>query len=176
MKKVAIIIASKDFRDEEYFIPKQILEDNKITVKTVSDKPKALGRFGGEAEADILIDNLDIDSFDAIIFVGGQGAVELLDNQTSYDLIKGAVESDKIIGAICIAPTILANAGTLKGKKATVWSSGMDKSAIDIIRLNGGSYEKKAVVIDGNIVTGENAESAEEFGNAIVQMLTKDSI
>jgi protease I len=174
MKKVAIIIASENFRDEEYFITKEVIEKKGIRVETVCDRTKAIGRFGGEAEADILINDLNIDNFDAIVFAGGSGAVKLLDNELSYDIARKALIMGKILAAICIAPTILAKAGVLKGKKATVWSSDMDKSAIKIIQLNDGIYERKSIVKDGNIITGENAEFAQEFGEAIVEELTKN--
>jgi protease I len=174
MKKVAIIIASENFRDEEYFITKEVLEKKGISVKTVCNKTKAIGKFGGEAKADILINDFNVDDFDAVIFAGGNGAVKLLDNELSYGIIRRAMITKKIIAAICIAPTILAKAGILKNKRVTVWSNDMDKSAIKIIQLNDGIYERKnAIVKDGNIITAENAEFAEEFGEAIADELTK---
>jgi len=175
MKKVAIIIASENFRDEEYFITKEVLEKNGIHVKTVCDKINAIGKFGGEAKADILINDLNIDDFDAIIFAGGSGAPKLLDNELSYDIARKTTLTKKLLAAICIAPTILARAGILQGKRATVWSTDMDKSAIKIIQQNDGIYERKAIVKDGNIITGENAEFAQEFGEAIAEELTKGS-
>jgi len=173
MKKAIMIIASKDFRDEEYFITKEVLEKGGIHIKTASDKCQAVGKFGGEAKADFLVNDLNIDEFDAVIFPGGQGAVELLDNELSYSIIQKALNKGKIVAAICIAPTILAKAGILRGKRATVWSNSLDKSAINILRENDAKYERKEVVIDGNIVTGENAEFSQEFGEAILKELTK---
>ena len=173
MKKAALIIASENFRDEEYFITKEVLEKNGISVTTVCDKTKAIGKFGGEAFADLLIDDLNIDDFDAIIFAGGQGAVKLLDNEMTYLILRKAMIMKKLIAAICIAPTILAKSGILKDRKATVWSTDMDKSAIRILQLNDGIYERKSIVKDGNIITAENAEYAQEFGEAIVAELTK---
>lgn len=173
MKKVVMIIASENFRDEEYFITKEILEKGGILVKTACDKEKAIGKFGGEAKVDILINNLDINKFNAIILVGGQGAVTFLNNELTYSIINKAEEKGKLIAAICIAPTILAQAGVLKGKKATVWSNPLDYSAINILKENGAIYEKNEVVIDENIITGENVESAKDFGKAILEWLTK---
>ena len=37
-KKIAMIVAFKDFRDEEYFVPKEILETAGAEVKTASNK------------------------------------------------------------------------------------------------------------------------------------------
>lgn len=171
--KVSIIIASKDFRDEEYFITKEILESKEIIVKTFSDKKEAIGKFGGEAKVDNLIENLKVNDFDAIVFVGGSGAIELLDNDVSYNICKSSIEEGKILAAICISPVILAKSGVLKNKKATVWSSSLDKSAIKILKDNGVLYEKGPVIVDQNIITGENAESVEEFSNALIKSLTK---
>lgn len=172
MKKVAIIVAFKDFRDEEYFITKEVLENKGIKTKTFSNqKGTAVGRFGGEVEIKETINNIDVDSFDAIVFVGGSGAVEFLDNNISYNIIRKA--KDKIVGAICIAPIILAKAGILKNKKCTVWSSNMDKSAIKTIKENGGVYKSEQVVVDGNIITGENNEASKLFGQSIANILTK---
>lgn len=171
--KVSIIIASKDFRDEEYFITKEILESKEIIVKTFSDKKEAIGKFGGEAKVDNLIENLKVNDFDATVFVGGSGAIELLDNDVSYNICKSSIEEGKILAAICISPVILAKSGVLKNKKATVWSSNLDKSAIKILKDNGVLYEKGPVIVDQNIITGENAESVEEFSNALIKSLTK---
>lgn len=173
MKKAAIIIASENFRDEEYFVTKEVLEKNGIYVTTVCDKTKAIGKFGGEAFADLLIDDLNVDDFDAIILAGGLGAVKLLDNEMTYAILKKAVIKKKLIAAICIAPTLLANAGILENKRATVWSTDLDKSAIRILQLSDAIYERKSIVEDGNIITAENAEYAQEFGEAIVNKLTK---
>jgi protease I len=172
-KKVAIIIASKDFRDEEYFITKETLENNNIKVMTVCDEKNAIGRLGGEAIADIIIDKLNINDFDGIIFAGGGGALEKLDNQVSYDICKECIEKGKILAAICISPVILANAGVLKGVNATVWSSNMDKSPIAHIEERGASYEEKSVIVDKNIITGRNPEASKEFGETISKTLTK---
>ena len=172
MKKALLIIANRDFRDEEYFIPKQILEDNGIKTKTASnEKGTAIGRFGGEAEIDLSLSEVNVNDFDAIVFVGGSGATELLDNEISYNLAKEASKS-KILAAICIAPVILANAGVLDKRKCTVWSSDVDKSAVKIIKQKGGEYIKNGIIIDQNIITGENADFAELFGKAILKALT----
>ncbi|MFA5086471.1 MAG: DJ-1/PfpI family protein [Candidatus Paceibacterota bacterium] len=173
MKKAIMIIASKNFRDEEYFITKEVLKKGGVLVKTACDKSRAIGKFGGEAEADILINDLKVDEFDAVILPGGSGASELLDNELTYSIVKDAFYKKKLVAAICIAPTILARAGILEGKNATVWSSSLDKSAINILRENGAVYARKEIVIDGNIITGENAEFSQEFGETILKELTK---
>jgi len=172
-KKIAMIIAFKDFRDEEYFKPRQIFEAAGADVKTVSnEKGTAIGADGGEVEVDLLVSEINPASFDAVVFIGGPGCLENLDNKDSYQVAKKTISQGKLLAAICIAPAILAKAGVLEGKKATVWTSVMDKSAVKILEDNGAIYEDKPVVIDGKIVTGNGPDAAQEFGETIKELLT----
>ncbi|MDP1538442.1 MAG: DJ-1/PfpI family protein [bacterium] len=172
-KKIAIIIAFRDFRDEEYFVPKQIFLAAGAEVKTISTKKgQAIGAYGGQTQVDLLISKINIADFDAVVFVGGSGALKYLDNEDSYKAVKETLSQDKVLGAICVAPTILAKVGVLSGKKATVWASPMDKSAVKILQNNGAIFEDKPVVLDGKIVTGSGPEAAEEFGQMIIKILT----
>jgi protease I len=172
-KKVAIIMAFKDFRDAEYFVPKEILENAGATVTSVStEKGKALGADGGDVEIDITTEELKVVDFDGIIFIGGPGGLKYLDNEKSYTIIKETVSQGKVLGSICISPVILAKAGVLKNKKATVWSSLLDKSAIRILKENGATYVPEEVVIDGKIVTGNGPDASEEFAAKLVGVLT----
>ena len=176
-KKIVIIAAFRDFRDEEYFVPKEILEQAGFDVKTASNKKGvAIGADGGEANVDFLISDIDILYFDAIVFAGGPGALAYLDTEDSYRVAKEAVAKKKILAAICIAPVILAQAGALRNKKATVWSAPMDKKGIEILKKNGATYEYKSVVIDGNIITANSPAVAGEFARAVVAALTAVSV
>jgi len=171
-KKVAMIIAFRDFRDEEYFIPKQVLESAGVVIQTASTQiGEAIGSQGGEAQVDIKLADLKVVDFDAIVFVGGQGAIKYLDNQTSYQIAKTAVSENKILAAICVSPSILAKAGVLSGKKATVWSSVLDKSAVKVLKENDAIFEDSAVVVDGNIVTANGPSAAEQFGEKIISLI-----
>jgi len=171
-KKIAMIIAFKDFRDEEYFIPKEIFENNGAEVKTVSlELGKAVGSQGGETEVDLTVGDLDVSYFDAVVFSGGSGMAKLLDNQEFQRIVQEAVSQNKLLGAICIAPALLAKAGVLEGKEATVWSSLMDKSAVKILNENKAVYREAPVVQDRNIITANGPQSARQFGEKIVESL-----
>jgi protease I len=172
-KKVAIVIAFRDFRDVEYFIPKEILEKAGAKITTVSNKKgTAVGADGGDVEVDLSIDEVNPSKFDAVVFIGGPGCLQNLDNENSYKIIKETIEQNKVLGSICISPVILAKAGILVGKKATVWSSLLDKSAVKILKDNGAVYEDENVVVDGKLVTGNGPEAAEEFALKLVGVLT----
>lgn len=172
-KKILMIIAFKDFKDEEYFIPREILEKAGAEIKVAStQKGTALGVSGGEVEVDLNIDEVITDDYDAIVFIGGPGAYNHLDNLGCHRIAKEAKEKDKVLAAICITPAILAKAGVLQGKKATVWSSVLDKSAVKILENNGSQYQTQSVVQDGKIITADGPGAANEFGKKLVEVLT----
>ncbi len=171
-KKIAMIVAFKDFRDEEYFIPKEIFENVGIKVETVSSEAgTAQGSKGGETLADLILEDLNPEEYNAVIFIGGQGAAGYMGNKEIARIAQRAVNENKVIGAICIAPAIVAKTGILKGKRATVWSSPLDKSMVKILEASGVIYEAKYVVVDGKIVTGNGPKAAKEFAEAIVGVL-----
>ena len=169
---VIIIIAFRDFKDEEYFKPREILEKNGIEFKTASnERGLAIGVEGGEIEIDFLISEINPADYDAVVFIGGPGALKYLDNNISYEIAQKTISAGKILAAICISPVILARAGVLKNKKATVWSSELDKSPIKILKQNGTIYEDKPVVLDAKILTANGPLAASEFGEKLVRLL-----
>ncbi|MFH0803884.1 MAG: DJ-1/PfpI family protein [Candidatus Tagabacteria bacterium] len=171
-KKIALIVAGEGFRDEEYFVPKEILEKEGAEIKNASDKTGvARGADGGEVKVDLLLQEVNPADFDAVVFIGGPGALEHLDNEISYKLARATIEQGKILGAICISPSILAKAGVLKGRKATVSSSALNKSAVKILKENGAIYEDENMVVDGKIITANGPSAAQEFGEKISLML-----
>jgi protease I len=172
-KKIALIIAFREFRDEEYFISKEILERSGVKISTVSDLPgKAIGKEGGETEVDLLLEKLNPAEFDVVVFIGGPGALKHLDNQVSYNIAKETVLKEKILAAICISPVILAKSGVLKNKTATVWTGTLDKTALKFFKENGAIYQEGAVVIDEKIITGRDSDAVQEFAEAVISVLT----
>jgi protease I len=170
-KKAVMIIAFRDFRDAEYFLPKEILEKAGIEVKTASNRMgTAIGADGGDTKVDLLVSQINVSDFDAIIFVGGPGCLNALDNEDSYRVAREAVSQEKILAAICISPVILAKAGVLKGKKATVWTD-FTKSQAKILEKEGATFEEKPVVVDGKIITANGPGAAKDFGEAILEFL-----
>ncbi|HDD44967.1 MAG TPA: DJ-1/PfpI family protein [Candidatus Desulfofervidus auxilii] len=165
--KIVMIIAENNFRDEELFVTKEVLEEKgaKVIVASTSLTP-AKGMLGRVYKPDILLKDIEIDDYDAIIFVGGIGATQYWNDKTAHKLIKEALEKDKVIAAICIAPVTLANAGILKGKKATVWPS--EARALE---KAGAIYTGKSVEKDGKIITANGPHAAKAFGETIAATL-----
>jgi len=174
-KSVVFIVAFRDFRDEEYFIPKRAIEQAGFNVFTASTKQGvAVGADGGEAVVDVLVGEVNPKKHEAIIFIGGPGALRYLDNDESYRLARETRSNGKVLGAICIAPVVLAKAGMLDGKKATVWSSPLDKSTIRILQDHGAEYAADSALIDGKLVTANGPSSAHEFGEKLLTLLNEE--
>lgn len=169
MKTVVLIIAEKIFRDEEYQVPKDVLTKAGIKVITASTtQGEAIGKLGLKVKPDILVSQIYIDKVDALIFIGGGGASQYFNDPLVHSLAKEAEQKGKIYGAICIAPTILANAGLLKGKIATVFPS---PDGIEALKKGGANYTAGDVEVDGKLITGCGPEAAKEFGAELVKML-----
>lgn len=167
--KILMVIASQNFRDEEYQQPRNIFQaqGTEVTVACSSLQPSK-GMLGLVVKPDIILEQVKPEEYAAVIFVGGMGASEYWDHPTAHQIAQTALTTGKIVGAICIAPVTLARAGLLNGKKATVWDSEKGN-----IQKEGAIYTGKAVEIDGKIITGRGPAAAKEFGQTIVQALSK---
>ncbi len=167
MKKVVMVIAQDDFRDEELLEPKEILERNGIEVKIASTTlGEVRGMLGAKVYPDILVNDINTKDFEAIVFVGGVGASQYWDDPVAHKLAQEAINTNRIVAAICIAPVTLARAGILKGKRATVFSSEAGQ-----LKANGVDYTGKAVEKDGNIITASGPTQALEFGAELAKAL-----
>lgn len=161
-KNVLMVVAPKDFEDIELYAPKTLLELNGANVTVASTSTTALGLNGSTYTTDIMIANAKAKDYDAIVIVGGTGVIGTLwEDQNLRNLVKEANKQKKIIAAICAAPPVLARAGILKDKKATMfpWSDGIKE-----LTNNGVKYVDKEIVVSGNIVTGRNPDASVAFG------------
>ena len=171
-KNILMIIASKDFRDEEYFIPIDVFQKNDANIITASSvKGEVVGIEGGEARSTLTLKEVSAKNFDAIVFVGGEGAKEFFDDAEAHKVIREAVKYDKVLGAICIAPIILARAGVLRKKNATVWSSILDKSGVKELEEAGSRVSEERVVKDEKIITADGPAVAQEFAETVVEAM-----
>lgn len=173
-KNILMIVASKNFRDEEYFIPVEIFQENGADITTASSvKGEIIGIEGGEVRSTLILRETSAKNFDAVVFVGGEGTEEFFDDAEAHKIVQEAVKYGKILGAICIAPIILARAGVLRKKNATVWSSILDKSRTKELEEAECKISKERVVKDGKIITADGPAVAQEFAQTIVEAIVE---
>ena len=167
MAKILMVVAPERFRDEELFLPKEEFEKSGHEAFIASTKIGICkGSRGGSVFADLLLKDIHSYDYDAVVFVGGGGSKIFFNDLNALNIAKEMNDNGKIISAICLAPVILANAGVLKGKKATV--SGQEAKTIE---SKGAIYTQPGVTVDGNIVTGNAPKSSRLFGQRICELL-----
>jgi protease I len=164
-KKAALIIASQNFQDEELFGTKRMLDAAQVqTVIASTRRGMKQGANGSIAEASIPLDRLKVDEYDAIIFIGGLGAVEYVTSPTALNIARETIRNGKVLAAIGVAPTILANAGVLAGIRATSFLSERGT----LIQANA-IYTGNPVERDRFIVTATGPAAVVPFGRVIIE-------
>lgn len=169
-KKVVMILPTQEFDDEELLVPQRMFEEQGIEVTIASSRlEEAQGVSGARITPDILLDNVQAEYYDAVIFVGGSGAAEYWEDPKAHALAQSALDAGKLVCAICIAPVTLAKAGILVGKRATVAAFGA------LLEEEGAVNTGGAVEVDGNIITANcwlySSGTAEGFAQAILEAL-----
>jgi protease I len=177
MKKIAMIIAPKGYQDVEFGTPYRYFKDQGATVDVYSTKKgMAAGALGGTFYVTHTLDELNVDNYNAIVFVGGPGTPIIRNDSNSLRVAKDAIQSEKILAAICWSPTILAKAGVLKGKNATVWygpDSEFEMLTSEYLDEQGAVYTGQDVTIDGNIITANGPPVAQKYAEAIWKKLVE---
>jgi protease I len=131
---------------------------------------ESVGMLGGRAKPNLLVSQVNLSEYAAVVFIGGQG-VETYDLPADSDVVKlarDASNSGKVVAAICIAPRILASAGVVSGKRMTSFN---DSETVSSLKQAGAIYTGKALESDGKLVTADGPSSARKFGEEIVKVL-----
>ncbi|OHB62063.1 MAG: hypothetical protein A2167_03700 [Planctomycetes bacterium RBG_13_46_10] len=162
-----LIVAEENFNDMELFETMRYLNAAGIQTIIASTRLGVVrGTMGGLAESAVLINQLRIDDFNAVIFIGGDGARTYLNNPDALNIAREATAKKKVLAAISTTPTILANAGVLRNIRATSYIA--DKS---LLQQGGAIYTGNNVERDGLIVTSSGQIAVVQFAAAIVEAL-----
>lgn len=164
---VLFILPSQNFRDEEYTIPNRILSENHISTNVSSSRTAPVrGHRGSVVEPDILIQNVDLSSYSALIVVGGDGAKEYWTSSDALDLIRNAHRQNRIVAGICLGAVCLQKAGILEGKRATCWPEEYSS-----LHQNQSICRGAPVEVDQRIITATGYHAAERMTSSLLQLL-----
>lgn len=131
--------------------------------------------------------------FDAVFYPGGHGPLwDLAENTDSQRIIETFMEENRPIAAVCHAPAIFKHTkrddgkSVISGRRVTGFSN-TEEAAVgltkivpflveDMLKANGGLYEKgpdwgSFVVVDGNLISGQNPASSEAAAKVLLQFL-----
>ena len=170
-KRVVMIVPHRNFHDDELRDTTAVLEARgaRVTVASSSGEP-VHGMLGSVVIPDATLDEVSVAAYDAVVFVGGAGAVEYWHDARAHALVQQAVAQEKVLAAICLAPVTLAQSGVLKLKRCTVAFS-----AAEQLRGRGAAYTGADVQTDGRIVTANGPRASRAFGRAIADVLARPS-
>ena len=103
--------------------------------------------------------------YDMVALPGGQpGSNNLKADARIIKLVQNMAQQGKYVAAICAAPTVLATAGLLDGKRATSFPFALD--AFPKVQ-----QQQKAVVEDGKLITSRGPGTAMDFALILVERL-----
>lgn len=170
--KVLVVIAPERYRDEELDEPLAVFRRHGIAYDIASTrKGTCRGMLGGRAQAVLVLRTSDPAAYDGIVIIGGAGSPSHLWGDRDLQVLVSAFYSvHKIVAAICLSPVVLARAGILKGRNATVFRS---PDAVAEMMKGGAILASSPVVEDGNVITADGPAAASAFGEAIVRALAR---
>ncbi|KQC16203.1 MAG: hypothetical protein APR56_09150 [Methanosaeta sp. SDB] len=174
--KILIVIPSKDFNDVELSASETRFLDEGFEIVVASKvREEAVGMDGSSVGVDLAVADVEVSDYEAVVFIGGPGVddLELYDDPDYLNLASSAQDQGLIVGAICVAPKILANAELLEGKNATVFP---DSESIAYIESKGATYSDEEVVRDGRIITASGPEASEAFAEAVVAAVKEGQV
>jgi len=166
-KRAALIVAAAGFRDEELSETHGVLNAAGVQTVVVSRRSGPItGASGGTAQALVPLSQLRVDDVDAVVFIGGPGAAEYANDPIAHGIARDAIAKGKVLAAICVAPTILANAGLLNGVKVTAF-----ETERETLVKAGAIFTGNPVERDRLVITANGPAASAVFGQAIVAAL-----
>jgi protease I len=165
-KKVLMVIPHTQFRDEEFFEPKKILEDEGAKVVVASTSVRTCrGMKGGVVQSDLAIADAKAEEYAGLVLCGGSSVPDVFWNDKKLqELAVAMATAGKVIAAICLSTVVLAKAKLLADREATVYFL---PEALEELKAAGAKYVPKTLLIHNNIILAEGPPDSQRFGQAI---------
>ena len=163
----ALIPLAKGFEDIEAVTIIDVLRRGGVDVVTASihDGLDVMSAHGIVMRADVLLSAVGDAEYDAIVLPGGgEGTENLKKSEALTSLLHRQAEDERLICAICAAPTVLVQAGVLENDtQVTCYPT----CQMDLDRR----WSPAPVVADGLFITGQAPGSAMLFALVVLQTL-----
>jgi protease I len=165
-KKVLMVIPHTQFRDEEFFEPKKILEDEGAKVVVASTSVRTCrGMKGGVVQSDLAIADAKAEEYAGLVLCGGSSVPDVFWNDKKLqELAVAMATAGKVIAAICLSTVVLAKAKLLADREATVYFL---PEALEELKAAGAKYVQETLLIHNNIILAEGPPDSQRFGQAI---------
>ena len=138
--------------------------------------------------------DVQMDEYDAVFFPGGHGPLwDMVDSKDVIRILEDAGRDNKVIGAVCHGPAVFRHAETGNGdyfvnRRSVTGFSNREEEAVqltsvvpflveDMLKECGADYScaegwAPHIVVDGNLITGQNPASSEGAARAMIEALT----
>ena len=158
----AMIIVNNGLEECEALLTYDLLYRAGIETDLVGFTQDIVSSHNVTFQAHVLLDEIDPDLYDCLILPGGMpGTKNLEKDERVQKLIDDFVAKDKLIAAICAAPSILIHKGLLKDHRFICYP-GFEGDL---------TPSKEKAVIDGRFITGKGLGAAFEFASLIITEL-----
>ena len=167
-------MATDGFEEIELTSPKEAMEKEGFQVDIISLKSgiiKAWDKtnWSGEYEVDYTLDQVSAGDYNALMLPGGVlNPDKLRRSEKALEFVREFSKQDKPVAAICHAPWILINAGVVKGRKLTSFSS----LKIDLENA-GAKWLDQEVVVDEGFITSRNPDDLPAFNEKLIEQIKK---
>ena len=164
MRKTAILLA-EGFEETEALEVVDLLRRTDIVcdMLSLSGAETVTGSHGITVRADGPFEGADFSAYDGLILPGGRrGTARLKEDERVAELLREFAAAGKLTAAICAAPTVLAAAGLLQGKRAVCYP-GMGE------QMTGAKLSRDKVMLDGTVLTSRGLGTTIPFALAIVR-------
>ena len=132
-----------------------------VVTVSISGEKEVTGSHNITVLADALFEEVDFAGLDGVVLPGGMpGTTNLMEHGGVNEVIRAFDGQQKLVAAICAAPSVLGQAGLLKGRRAACYPGFEEK-------LTGADVSTDEVVRDGHIVTSRGMGTAIPFGLAL---------
>lgn len=175
-KRVLMLLPAWSFWWPDYGPPRKMLEaaGAQVTVASWQREAHPLKDGGGSSVAvDLLLHEVNPADYDAIMICGGPGIEHLIydkpEGAEALRLVKTMKAKGRLVSAICMGPIVLAKAGLLDGIPVTGSPLVRDKCS----QKFGITFTDAPVERDGNIITGRDADSADQFVRVLLKALAE---
>ncbi|MBC7121253.1 MAG: DJ-1/PfpI family protein [Candidatus Methanosuratus sp.] len=109
---------------------------------------------------------VDLPNYDVLFVPGGPGRLNAQKDEEILEGVRMFYQSGKVLASVCTGAFILAEAGILRGKRATSFHT-----VVDQLSGYGACPIRERVVVEGNVVTGAGISSSLDVGLKLVEML-----
>lgn len=167
---VLLVVAPSGFNDDEYAGVRATLEARGYAVVVASSSlDVAVGDYGLlQVQPDLALADVDAAEYDALVFVGGRGSMVYWDDPEAHRIARDALGAGRVLAATTLAPVILARAGVLEGREATVYDPAIHCPELE---AGGAVCTGERVQRDGAVVTARLEGAAEAFAVAIDEVV-----